>query len=125
MLATSTWLRTRRSRRVLLLLFSPILLPFLCATLPILWAAELCVSLCHRVRRKKDEDGEDRLRRCEEGFCDCECEEEEEKEVGLLQRPRLVSSSCELILRALTFMIQLRGVCGAADRIARVTGNEN
>ena len=86
MLATSTWLRTRRSRRVLLLLLSPILLPFLCATLPILWVAELCVSLCHRGRRKKDEDGGDRLRRCEEGFCDCECEEEEEEEVGLLQR---------------------------------------
>ncbi|KAJ6762132.1 TRANSMEMBRANE PROTEIN [Salix koriyanagi] len=48
--------------------------------------ARLCIRLCHRVRRKNDEDGGDRLRRCEEGFCDCDCEEEEEKEVGLLQR---------------------------------------
>ncbi|CAK7344817.1 unnamed protein product [Dovyalis caffra] len=86
MLATGTWLRTRRSRCVFLLLFSPILLPFLCASLPLLCAAELCIRLCHGGRRKKDEDGGDRLRRCEEGFCDCGCVEEEGKEIGLLQR---------------------------------------
>ncbi|KAJ6696861.1 hypothetical protein OIU85_003238 [Salix viminalis] len=86
MVATRTWLRTGRSRCVFLLLLSPILLPILCATLPLLCVAELCIRFCHRVRRKKDEDGGDRLRRCEEGFCDCDCEEEEEKEVGLLQR---------------------------------------
>ena len=86
MLATSTWLRTRRSRCVFLLLFSPILLPFLCVTLPLLCASELCIRLCRRGRGKNKEDGGDRLRRCEEGFCDCDCEEEEGKEVGLLQR---------------------------------------
>ncbi|KAF9670603.1 hypothetical protein SADUNF_Sadunf13G0086100 [Salix dunnii] len=84
MLATSTWLRTRRSRCVFLLLFSPILLPFLCVTLPLLCATELCIRLFRRGRGKNEEDGGDRLRRCEEGFCDCE--EEEGKEVGLLQR---------------------------------------
>ncbi|KAJ6379463.1 hypothetical protein OIU76_016160 [Salix suchowensis] len=86
MLATSTWLRTRRSRCVFLLLFSPILLPFLCVTLPLLCATELCIRLFRRGRGKNEEDGGDRLRRCEEGFCDCDCEEEEGKEVGLLQR---------------------------------------
>ncbi|KAG6752227.1 hypothetical protein POTOM_044448 [Populus tomentosa] len=86
MLATSTWLRTRRSRCVFLLLFSPILLPFLCVTLPLLCASELCIRLCRRGRGKNKDDGGDRLRLCEEGFCDCDCEEEEGKEAGLLQR---------------------------------------
>ncbi|KAL3735812.1 hypothetical protein ACJRO7_024872 [Eucalyptus globulus] len=84
MLAVATWLRARhRSGRCLLLaLCSPVLVPLLCATFPLLCAAELCLRLCCRKRRSGDEgcgggeEGEDeeeeaaeRLRRCEEGRC--------------------------------------------------------
>ncbi|EEF40617.1 uncharacterized protein LOC8281636 [Ricinus communis] len=93
MLAAPSWLRMRRSRCVFLLLCSPILLPFLCASFPLLCAAELCIRICRRARRRKDGDDDedddvDGLRRCEEGFRDCGCSRraEEEKEVGLLQR---------------------------------------
>lgn len=82
MLAVATWLRARhRSRRFLLLvLCSPLLVPLLCASLPLLCAAELCLRLCCRKRRSRDEGGgeegeeeeeeaAERLRRCEEGRC--------------------------------------------------------
>ncbi|XP_065882024.1 uncharacterized protein [Euphorbia lathyris] len=90
-LAASSWLHTRRSRCLFLLLCSPLLLPFLCASFPLLCAAELCIRICRRSRRSKEGEEEDRFRRCEEGFCNCdpaaaEEEDDEEKEVGLLQR---------------------------------------
>ncbi|KAB1204743.1 hypothetical protein CJ030_MR8G027410 [Morella rubra] len=80
-----TWLRSSRIRYCLLLLCSPLLLPFLCAAFPLLCAAELWLR--YRRRRRKDAHGcrgDESLRRCEEG-CGCGVEEEEE-EVGLLQR---------------------------------------
>ncbi|XP_050209227.1 uncharacterized protein LOC126659937 [Mercurialis annua] len=91
-LAAASWLRMRRSRCIFLLVCSPILLPFVCFTFPILCAVEFCIRICRRNirrrRRRKDESG-DWIRRCEEGLCDCDdgdLEEEEEEEVGLLQR---------------------------------------
>ncbi|XP_010064860.3 uncharacterized protein LOC104452020 [Eucalyptus grandis] len=102
MLAVATWLRARhRSGRCLLLaLCSPVLVPLLCATFPLLCAAELCLRLCCRKRRSGDEgcgggeEGEDeeeeaaeRLRRCEEGRCGGGGGGGGESEVGaLLQR---------------------------------------
>lgn len=86
MLTATSWLRTRWSRCLFLILCSPILLPLLCASFPLLCAVELCIRTCRRGRRKKDGDDEERLRRCEEGFCDCDRSVDEEKEVGLLQR---------------------------------------
>ncbi|WCJ44220.1 hypothetical protein M5689_024900 [Euphorbia peplus] len=81
MLTASSWLHTRRRRCLFLLLCSPLLLPFLCASFPLLCAIELCIRICRRNRRSKDGDDEDRFRRCEEGFCNCDPEE-----VGLLHR---------------------------------------
>ncbi|XP_008219011.1 PREDICTED: uncharacterized protein LOC103319277 [Prunus mume] len=82
--SSSTWLRARRSRYLFLLICSPILIPFLCATFPFLCAAELCLRLCRRRRIKTahgaDEEVEERLRRCEEGRGG------EREEMGLLQR---------------------------------------
>ncbi|KAL6297350.1 hypothetical protein ACE6H2_005492 [Prunus campanulata] len=82
--SSTTWLRARRSRYLFLLLCSPVLIPFLCATFPFLCAAELCLRLCRRRRIKTahgtDEEEEERLRRCEEGRGG------EREEMGLLQR---------------------------------------
>ncbi|XVF30097.1 hypothetical protein REPUB_Repub16aG0027500 [Reevesia pubescens] len=87
MLTIGSWLRTRRSRCFLLLLCSPLLIPFLCATFPLFCIAEVCVRICRRRRSGKaataeeEDEEENRLRRCEEGCC---CGEE--RETGLLQR---------------------------------------
>ncbi|XP_022772406.1 uncharacterized protein LOC111315055 [Durio zibethinus] len=85
-LTIGSWLRTRRSRCFFLLLCSPVLLPLLCATFPLLCIAEVCVRIFRRRRSRKAsmvaQEEENRLRRCEEGCC---CGEEE-REVGLLQR---------------------------------------
>nr|BAJ53253.1 JHL25P11.1 [Jatropha curcas] len=87
MVASASWLRTRRSRCLFLILCSPILLPFLCAIFPLLCAVELCIRICRRGQRMKEgEDEEERLRRCEEGYCNCDRLVGEGKEVGLLQR---------------------------------------
>ncbi|OMO67641.1 hypothetical protein CCACVL1_20412 [Corchorus capsularis] len=93
MLSIGSWLRTRRSRCIFLLLCSPLLLPLLCATFPLLCIAEVCVRICRRRRSGKAaaaaaaaaaaEDNVEWLRRCEEGCC---CGGGEEREVGLLQR---------------------------------------
>lgn len=77
--AAASWLGSRRIRYCLLVLCSPLLLPFLCAAFPLLCAAELCLRRIRRRRRK-----EEPLIRCEEG-CGRGVEEEEEG-VGLLQR---------------------------------------
>lgn len=81
----TSWLRSRRIRYCFLLLCSPLLVPFLCVTFPLLCAANLCLRV-YRRRRRRREDA--RLLRCEEGCGGVE-EEEEEKEGGmglLLQR---------------------------------------
>ncbi|KAL6961972.1 hypothetical protein U1Q18_036930 [Sarracenia purpurea var. burkii] len=86
-MALTSWLRHRRRRFLLLAFFSPLILPFLCATFPLVCAAEVCIRLC-RLRRNRrqiipkstaptDDHGGDGLRRCEEGGGD---------EVWLLQR---------------------------------------
>ncbi|GKV23239.1 hypothetical protein SLEP1_g32989 [Rubroshorea leprosula] len=67
-----TWLRTPQSRYLFLLLYSPILLPFLCATFPLLCATEFCFWVFHeRTRRKavarQSTNEEERLRGCKEG----------------------------------------------------------
>ncbi|XP_004301428.1 PREDICTED: uncharacterized protein LOC101311100 [Fragaria vesca subsp. vesca] len=85
--SSSTWLRARRSRCVFLILCSPILIPFLFATFPLLCAAELFLRLCRlrsRGKLARNEAEDDRVRRCEEGRCAAEAEEREE--MGLLQR---------------------------------------
>lgn len=84
----------RRSRRfVFLLLCSPVIIPFLFFTFPILCLAELCLRLCFGGSWKTTAEGEeeeeraladDRLRACEEGRC--YVIDEGEREVGLLQR---------------------------------------
>ncbi|KAL2972524.1 hypothetical protein AAZX31_15G257900 [Glycine max] len=82
--AASSWLRHRRIRYFFLLLCSPLLLIVLCAVLPFLCAAELCLrrrGLWRKILRRGD--ASDRLRRCEEGCCH---EEEQEEEKGLLHR---------------------------------------
>ncbi|KAF4366286.1 hypothetical protein G4B88_030464 [Cannabis sativa] len=85
----SSWLHSRRIRYLFLLLCSPILLPFLCASFPFLCAAELCLRICSRRRNRRkiaDElEEDDRLRRCEEGCCGGYGPGEGEG-VGLLQR---------------------------------------
>ncbi|XP_038683691.1 uncharacterized protein LOC119984018 [Tripterygium wilfordii] len=80
--ASSCRLRTPWSRILFLLLCSPLLLPFLCATFPILCAAEVCIRLCRRRRKEFQKEEAEPLRRCEEGLCG----DQEEEEVGLLQR---------------------------------------
>ncbi|KAL1300332.1 hypothetical protein HN51_045034 [Arachis hypogaea] len=75
--AASSWLHNRRIRYLFLLLCSPLLLVLLCAVLPFLCAAELCLR--RRLWRKLIRDEE-------EGRCGCGCEEEEEEEKGLLHR---------------------------------------
>ncbi|KAK9929745.1 hypothetical protein M0R45_026831 [Rubus argutus] len=89
--AASTWLRARRSRCVFLLLCSPIIIPFLCATFPLLCAAELCLRLFRRrAKLAQDEAEDERVRRCEEGCSGgggcAEEEDESTEEMGLLQR---------------------------------------
>lgn len=83
--AASSWLRNRRIRFLFLLLCSPVLLVLVCAALPFLCAAELCLrrSLFRKlIRGFSGDDGGDRLRRCEEGCC----EDDEQEEKGLLHR---------------------------------------
>ena len=86
--AASSWLRNRRIRYLFLLLCSPLLLVLLCAALPFLCAAELCLRrrLWRKLLGDSALDGAgDRLRRCEEGCCGCG-EDDEEEEKGLLHR---------------------------------------
>uniref|UniRef100_A0A7N0TLV7 Uncharacterized protein n=1 Tax=Kalanchoe fedtschenkoi TaxID=63787 RepID=A0A7N0TLV7_KALFE len=80
----SSWvLRTRRGPRyIILLICSPILLPFLCFSFPLICFAELCIRACRRRRPKANPhvNDDDLLRqRCEEDV-------EEAGEVRLLQR---------------------------------------
>ncbi|KAL4281540.1 hypothetical protein GQ457_03G028300 [Hibiscus cannabinus] len=86
MLTAVSWLRTRRRRCLLLLLCSPLLIPFLCATLPLLCLAEVCFRICRRSSDGKaaaaPDDVENRIPRCEEGCCG----DGEGREAGLLQR---------------------------------------
>ncbi|GMI83329.1 hypothetical protein HRI_002002200 [Hibiscus trionum] len=86
MLTTVSWLRTRRRRCLILLLCSPLLIPFLCATFPLLCLAEVCLRICRRSSSGKlaaaQGDEENRIRRCEEGCCG----DGEGREAGLLQR---------------------------------------
>nr|XP_023889023.1 uncharacterized protein LOC112001092 [Quercus suber]POE65448.1 hypothetical protein CFP56_49529 [Quercus suber]POE79030.1 hypothetical protein CFP56_74413 [Quercus suber] len=77
----TSWLRSRRIRYCFLLLCSPLLVPFLCATFPLLCAANLCLRV-YRRRRRGREDA--RLLRCEEGCGGVEEEEEKEGGMGLL-----------------------------------------
>ncbi|KFK27806.1 hypothetical protein AALP_AA8G431500 [Arabis alpina] len=88
MLTDTFWLRTRRSRFVFFLICSPLLLPLLCASIPILCAAEIFSRLRTRHPWFAADEDDLRLRRCEEG---CGCggfgpDQEEEEETGLLQR---------------------------------------
>ncbi|XP_010478934.1 PREDICTED: uncharacterized protein LOC104757845 [Camelina sativa] len=87
MLTDVFWLRTRRSRFVFFLLCSPLLIPILCASIPVLCAVEIFSRLRSRhpwfAKSAADED-DLRLRRCEEG-CGCGGGIETE-EAGLLQR---------------------------------------
>ncbi|KAI4333102.1 hypothetical protein L6164_017950 [Bauhinia variegata] len=80
--ATSSWLRNRRIRYLFLILCSPILLLLLCAALPFICVAELCLR--RRIWRKLvwGLGDDDRWQRCEEGNCRCG----ESEGVGLLQR---------------------------------------
>ncbi|GMI90413.1 hypothetical protein HRI_002710600 [Hibiscus trionum] len=89
MLTMVSWLRTRRRRCLLLLLCSPLLIPFLCATFPLLCLAEVCSRIYRRSSGGKaaavsaaQEDEESRMRRCEEGCYG----DGEGREAGLLQR---------------------------------------
>ena len=81
--ATSSWLRHRRIRYLFLLICSPVLLLLLCAALPFICAAELCSHCRLWGKFVRDSGDDDRLRRCEEGYCGCDGGYEE---VGLLQR---------------------------------------
>ncbi|KAE8721564.1 Major facilitator superfamily protein [Hibiscus syriacus] len=85
MLTMVSWIRTRRRLCLFLLLCSPLLIPFLCATFPILCLAEICFRICRRrsgVKAAAQEDEDNRIRRCEEGCYG----DGEGREVGLLQR---------------------------------------
>ncbi|KAK8643281.1 hypothetical protein V6N13_012584 [Hibiscus sabdariffa] len=89
MLTMVSWLRTRRRRCLLLLICSPLLIPFLCATFPLLCFAEVCFRIYRRSSGGKaaavlaaQEDEENRMRRCEEGCYG----DGEGREAGLLQR---------------------------------------
>ncbi|CAG7863783.1 hypothetical protein BRARA_I02382 [Brassica rapa] len=85
MLTDVFWLRTRRSRIVFFLICSPLLIPLLCASIPLLCAAEIFSRLRNRhpwFAKSADED-DLRLRRCEEG---CNCGGSGPEEAGLLQR---------------------------------------
>ncbi|KAF8116422.1 hypothetical protein N665_0018s0032 [Sinapis alba] len=85
MLTDVFWLRARRSCVVFFLICSPLLIPFLCASIPLLCAAEIFSRLRSRhpwFAKSADED-DLRLRRCEEG---CNCGGFGPEEAGLLQR---------------------------------------
>nr|GMD68704.1 uncharacterized protein LOC104104392 [Ipomoea batatas] len=75
----TSWLNRRRLSRCLFLLFcSPLLLPLLCATFPLILSLEIFFRFCRRRRRRGklrspegfDGRGGDGLRRSEEGRCD-------------------------------------------------------
>uniref|UniRef100_A0A2P2NFF3 Uncharacterized protein LOC105643990 n=1 Tax=Rhizophora mucronata TaxID=61149 RepID=A0A2P2NFF3_RHIMU len=82
--AAASWVRMRRSRCLIILLCSPILLPLFCATFPLLCIAELCIRFCQR--KKEPLLGGQVVEGEEEGFRDSERLLEEGREVGLLQR---------------------------------------
>ncbi|KAE8666338.1 pentatricopeptide repeat-containing protein [Hibiscus syriacus] len=71
MMTTVWWFRTSRRRCLLLLLCSPLLVPILCATFPLLCLAEVFFRIYRRSSSGKataaQEDEENRLRQCEEG----------------------------------------------------------
>ncbi|CAI9300156.1 unnamed protein product [Lactuca saligna] len=52
-LILQSWLSGHRLRYLILLLCSPLLIPFICAMFPFLCAAEVFVRLCRRRRRSK------------------------------------------------------------------------
>ncbi|CAL0326192.1 unnamed protein product [Lupinus luteus] len=79
--AASSWLRNRRIRYLFLFLCSPLLLVLLVVSLPFLCAAEVCLrGRFWRKLFRDSEDGNDRLRWCEEGCCNGE------EDKGLLHR---------------------------------------
>ncbi|GAB4861463.1 hypothetical protein Ancab_036665 [Ancistrocladus abbreviatus] len=101
---TSSWLRTRRARILVLSLSSPILLPLLCLTFPLLCLTYLCLCLCRCRRsrsssssRKPSGHGRDsggwRLLQCEEG----RGSEEDAEEVGLLLLQRYLEDQLNLV----------------------------
>ncbi|GMN51813.1 hypothetical protein TIFTF001_020961 [Ficus carica] len=100
---SSTWLRARPIRYVVLLLCSPILLPFLCAAFPLLCAAELCLRLCRRRRGKiagdsDDDDDDERLRRCEEGYSSRrDAAESGGEEIGIMLLQRYLEDQLLLV----------------------------
>ncbi|ESQ38896.1 hypothetical protein EUTSA_v10001838mg [Eutrema salsugineum] len=87
MLTDAFRLRTRRSRFVFFLMFSPLLVPLLFASIPVLCAAEIFSRLRSRhpwFAKSADYEDDLRLQRCEEG---CNCGGRFGPEVGgLLQR---------------------------------------
>ncbi|XP_028798312.1 uncharacterized protein LOC114753769 [Neltuma alba] len=80
--ATSSWLRNRRIRYLLILLCSPLLLCLLFFAFPFLCAVDLCLRRCLWRKFFRDSRDDDRLRRCEEGCSGCGGDEEK----GLLHR---------------------------------------
>lgn len=91
MLTAASFLPTRLSRLVFFLLCSPILLPLLCLSIPLLCAVEVFSRLRTRIVKSAPSSNftevlaaaeEDDLRRCEEG-CGVE---EDEIEGSLLER---------------------------------------
>lgn len=85
MLTDVFWLHTRRSRIFFFLICSPLLIPLLCASVPLLCAAEIFSRLRSRhpwFTKSADED-DLRYQRCEEG---CNCSGFGPEEAGLLQR---------------------------------------
>ncbi|CAH8388249.1 unnamed protein product [Eruca vesicaria subsp. sativa] len=94
MLTAASFLPTRLSRFVFFLLCSPILLPLLCLSIPLLCAVEIFSRLRCRIAKSAAPSsvvtevlaaGEDDLRRCEEG-CGELVAEEDETECSLLER---------------------------------------
>ncbi|CAG7881516.1 unnamed protein product [Brassica rapa] len=93
MLTAASFLPTRLSRFVFFLLCSPILLPLLCLSIPLLCAVEVFSRLRSRIVKSPPSSvvtevlaaGEDDLRRCEEGFGELVVEEVE-IEGSLLER---------------------------------------
>ncbi|XP_054816377.1 uncharacterized protein LOC129316131 [Prosopis cineraria] len=80
--ATSSWLRNRRIRYLLLLLCSPLLLCLLFFAFPFLCAVDLCLRRCLWRKLFRDSRDDEQLRRCEEGCSGCGGDEEK----GLLHR---------------------------------------
>lgn len=85
MLTAGSFLPTRLSRFVFFLLCSPILLPLLCLSFPLLCAVEVFSGLRSRIVKSAPSSvvtevlaaEEDDLRRCEEGCGELELEEDE------------------------------------------------